>query len=203
MTWRESTYSSSACAIDNGRRNNASTSRNAATQIPILVQQPFHQTHHLPPPGRLFTKRLYARLRNRIELRFAVVLRPPPLTCDPPILLQSHQRRIQRPLVQVQQLLTLAPAVSQSGMQVAGPIAASVRSTIVSSVPLQQLHSLAAHLHRLLPSCHAPRSSPHLSLLDCQVNRRLNPPVSSLECQVDCGCRLTGKLLCVFHSFIK
>src|ERR1700722_17799919 len=27
-----------------------------------------------------------------------------------------------------------------------------------------------------------------LSLLDSQVNHRLNPPVSSLACQVDCGC---------------
>ena len=44
---------------------------------------------------------------------------------------------------------------------------------------------------------------PHLSLLDGQVNRRLNPPASSLECQVDCGSRLTGELLRVFHSFIK
>src|SRR3984957_4732709 len=68
MTWRESTYSSSACAIGNGRRNNASTSRNAATQLPILVQQPFHQTHHLPPPGGLLTKRHYARL-HRTSLR--------------------------------------------------------------------------------------------------------------------------------------
>src|SRR3984957_1927039 len=314
MTWRESTYSRSVCAIGRGRRNNASTSRNAATQLPIaspsdstaaaVVTLRFISCRHpkrtsaasdstkgsplssrcmvracsTPPSlirasrrassavaplriissssscrGAASSRSISASARSPLNIALTcriirrmlfilgtprstavppdpssaatgpslhqVPLRPPssshrtsPRGCSPsaPTHLRSTHTAPVAPAPDTAfpgsgsaASLTLAPAVSQSVMHVAAP---SPPASAAQScpAPLLQLHSLAAHLHCLLPSCHhAPRSSPYLSLLDSQVNRPLNPPVSSLECQVDCGCRLTGEPLCVFHSFIK
>ena len=46
-----------------------------------------------------------ARFRDRVELRVAVVFRLLPRAFDPPFLLEPHERRIERPLIELQRMV--------------------------------------------------------------------------------------------------
>src|ERR1700680_5184476 len=71
----------------------------------LRAQQTRDDPGHALPAFRLRGELLPARARQRVILGLAIVVRDAPLRADPPALLQPQQRRVQRPLVQLQQVL--------------------------------------------------------------------------------------------------
>src|SRR5713226_314141 len=69
------------------------------------TQQTRDNSGHALPAFRFGGELFPAGARQRVILRFAIVVRDAPLRGDPAALLQPQQRRIQRALIQLQQVL--------------------------------------------------------------------------------------------------
>ena len=71
---------------------------------PIAAEQPRHQRRHsFPALG--FCKQLFAAgSRQRVELRLAIVIRGAPLGRNPSALFQAQQCRVERALIELEQI---------------------------------------------------------------------------------------------------
>lgn len=71
----------------------------------LVQQEPLHQGSHLSPPVRLISQSFLPRLRDFVVLGFPVVLGFAPGSLDPSVLFKPDQRRIKRPLVEIEQAI--------------------------------------------------------------------------------------------------
>src|SRR5882724_9522237 len=70
--------------------------------LPFELQDASDHPRNSFPVLRLHRQLLFPSLRDRVKFRLPVVVRRSPLCRDPTLLLQPQQRRVHRPLIQLQ-----------------------------------------------------------------------------------------------------
>src|SRR6185503_14415184 len=85
-------------------RNDDSRRRMVRRMRSALEQELVDQPGEPAPALRLLRQRAFTRARQRVELGFAVRVRPAPGALDPALLLHADERRIQRALVERQRM---------------------------------------------------------------------------------------------------